>query len=136
MLHRWLRTKDQNGSIGHIRYIKYSNKAPRLSDQTSIFGVVFFVSKSLLGIEGQEKLEKFAILTRKARSHVRILIYRTWPIARTALLDYRKAFDMVDHHLLRAKLFSLGVKPTTINRITDFLRGRKQRVKLNNNYCY
>ena len=55
---------------------------PRLPGQTSIFGVVFFVSKSLLGIEGQKKLEKFAILTRKPRSHARILIYRTWPIAK------------------------------------------------------
>ena len=55
--------------------------APRLSGQTSIFGVVFFVSKSLLGIEGQRKIEKFAIFTRKPRSHARILIYRTWPIA-------------------------------------------------------
>ena len=54
--------------------------APRLSGQNSIFGVVFFVSKSLLGIEGQKKLEKFAILTRKPRSHARILICRTWPI--------------------------------------------------------
>ena len=59
---------------------QYSNMAPRLSGQTSIFGVVFFASKSLLGIEGQRKLEKFAILTRKPRSHARILIYRTWPI--------------------------------------------------------
>ena len=54
--------------------------APRLPGQTSIFGVVFFVSKSLLGIERQKKLEKFAILTPKPRSHARILIYRTWPI--------------------------------------------------------
>ena len=54
--------------------------APRLSGQTSIFGVVFFVSKSLLGIGRQKKLKKFAILTRKPRSHVRIIIYRTWPI--------------------------------------------------------
>ena len=54
--------------------------APRLSGQTSIFGVVFFVSKSLLGIERQKKLKKFTIFTRKLRSHVRILIYRTWPI--------------------------------------------------------
>ena len=53
--------------------------ALRLSGQNSIFGVVFFVSKSLLGIERQKKLEKFAILTRKPRSHARILIYRTWP---------------------------------------------------------
>ena len=59
---------------------QYSNMAPRLSGQTSIFGVVFFVSKSPLGIERQKKLEKFAILTRKPRSHARILIYRTWPI--------------------------------------------------------
>ena len=56
--------------------------APRLSGQNSIFGVVFFVSKSLLRIERQKKLEKFAILTRKPRSHARILIYRTWPIVR------------------------------------------------------
>ena len=60
---------------------QYSNMAPRLSDQTSTFGVVFFVSKSLLGIVRQKKLQKFAILNRKPRSHVRILIYRTWPIA-------------------------------------------------------
>ena len=53
---------------------------------------------------------------------------------RTALLDYRKAFDLVDHHLLIAKLFSLGVKPTIVNWIIDFLRNRQQRVKLNN--CY
>ena len=59
---------------------QYSNMASRLSGQTSIFGVVFFVSKPLLGIEIKKKLEKFAILTRKPRSHVRILIYRTWPI--------------------------------------------------------
>ena len=64
---------------------QYSNMAPRLSGQISIFGVVFFVSKSLLGIEGQRKLEKFAILTRKPRSHARILIYRTWPIRLFAL---------------------------------------------------
>ena len=59
---------------------QYSNMAPRLSGQTSIFGVAFFVPKSLLGIERQKKLEKFAILIRKPRSHAWILIYRTWPI--------------------------------------------------------
>ena len=48
---------------------QYSNMAPRLSGQTSRFGVVSFVSKSPMGIEGQKKLGKFAILTRKPRSH-------------------------------------------------------------------
>ena len=54
--------------------------APRLSGQASIFGEFFFVFESLLGIERQKKLKKFTILTRKPRSHVRILTYRTWPI--------------------------------------------------------
>ena len=35
---------------------QYSNMTPRLLGQTSIFGVVFFSSKSLLGIERQKKL--------------------------------------------------------------------------------
>jgi len=56
--------------------------APKLLDEASIFGIVFFISESLLGIEGQKKLEKFVILTRKPRSHVRRLIHRTWPIGR------------------------------------------------------
>ena len=58
-----------------------SNIALTLSRQTSIFGVVFFVFKSLLGIERQKKRVKFTILTRKPRGQVRILMYRTWPIA-------------------------------------------------------
>jgi len=43
-------------------------------------------SKSLLGTEGPKKLEKFAILTRKPWSHVRILIYRTWPIGQFVIV--------------------------------------------------
>ena len=50
---------------------------------------------------------------------------------RTALLDFRKAFDLVDHNILVGKLRTLGVEPTAINWIIDFLRDRKQRVKLN-----
>ena len=54
---------------------------------------------------------------------------------RAILLDYRKAFDLVDHNLLMYKLKDLGVKPTVINWIADFLRNRTQRVKLNNS-CF
>ena len=45
----------------------------RLSDDFSLFGLVFFVLKSLLGLARQWSLE---ILTLKPRSHVRILTYR------------------------------------------------------------
>ena len=68
---------------------QYCSMAPKLSGQTSIFGVVFFVSKSVLGIERQKKLLKFAIFTGKPRSHVRILIYRTWPIEYVKVYKFR-----------------------------------------------
>jgi len=54
---------------------------------------------------------------------------------RAALLDCKKAFDLVDHNLLIAKLHSLGVKPTVVNWVAHFLRNRYQRVKLNSN-CF
>ena len=57
----------------------------------------------------------------------------TGATVRTALLDFRKAFDLVDHNILVGKLH-LGVKPTAITWIIDFLRDRKQRVKLNGVY--
>ena len=47
---------------------------PRLSGHFLIFGLVFFVVKSLLGFARQWSHEKFAILTPKPHSHVRILI--------------------------------------------------------------
>ena len=53
---------------------------PRLSGHISIFGLVVFVLKFLLRIAGQWSREKFAILTLKPWSHVRILTYRTWAI--------------------------------------------------------
>ena len=57
---------------------------PRLSVNFFIFGLVFFALKSLLGVARQWSLETFAIWTLKPRSHVRILIYRTWAIGNEA----------------------------------------------------
>ena len=65
--------------IAHVQILKF-NMASRLSGHFSIFGLVFFVLKSLLGIARQWSRENFAISTLKPRSHVRILIYRTWAI--------------------------------------------------------
>ena len=45
----------------------------------------------------------------------------TGAYVRAALLDYKKAFDLVDHNLLIAKLYSLGVKSTVVNWVVDFL---------------
>ena len=46
------------------------NMTPRLSGHFSLFGLVFFVLKSLLGIARQWSREKFAVLNLKPRSHV------------------------------------------------------------------
>ena len=40
----------------YISICQYSNMAPELSGQTSIFSGIFFVSKSLLGFEEQMEL--------------------------------------------------------------------------------
>ena len=59
----------------------------RLSGHFSIFGLVFFVLKSLPGIAGQWSRKKtcsFGVSESRSfgvsesRSHVRILIYGTW----------------------------------------------------------
>ena len=42
---------------------------------------------------------------------------------------------MAGHIFKLAKLLSLGVKPTVVNWIADFLRGRSQRLKLNSD-CF
>ena len=50
---------------------------------------------------------------------------------RSPVTDYRKAFDLIDHNILYEKLREIGLKPSTLNWISDFLKGRLQRVKLN-----
>ena len=53
--------------------------APRLSGHFSTIGLVFFVLKSLRGISRRWSREKFAILSLRPLSHVKILIYRKIP---------------------------------------------------------
>ena len=63
------------------RLIYYvSNMTSRLSGNISIFNLVFIVLKSLLETARQWSREKFVILSLKPRSHVTILIHRTWAI--------------------------------------------------------
>ena len=47
------------------------------------------------------------------------------------LLDFKKAFDLIDHHILIRKLHSYDISDADISWITDILTSRKQqRVKL------
>ena len=61
--------------MAHIQYIKILTRLRGFPVVIFIFGLVFFVLKSLLGIARHWSHEKFAILSLMPRSHVRILIH-------------------------------------------------------------
>ena len=54
--------------------------------------------------------------------------------SRVVLFDYKKAFDLIDHRLLLHKLATYDIPRWVLEWITDFLTGRKQRVKLSQDY--
>ena len=54
---------------------------------------------------------------------------------RVVLFDFRKAFDLIDHAILMAKLTDYELPPWVLDWIADFLTDRKQRVKLAHD-CY
>ena len=48
------------------------------------------------------------------------------------MVDFRKAFDLVDHTLLLKKLIHYKLSDKTINWFSSYLLGRKQKVVINN----
>ena len=65
---------------GHVWYVNILTW-PQGFQVKLLYLVLFLLYLSLLWeLREQKKLENFAILTRKPRSHAWILIYRTWPI--------------------------------------------------------
>ena len=53
-------------------------------------------------------------------------------VVRVLFLDFRKAFDRVDHHILLSKLVNHDVPDFIISWLASFLSSRKQRVKIDN----
>jgi hypothetical protein len=66
-----------------------------------------------------EMFDSWAKASDTASTQIRIL-----------LLDYRKAFDLIDHNILMAKLMSYNVPPVLLRWIHAFLSNRKQRIKV------
>ena len=50
------------------------------------------------------------------------------------LMDLSKASDYIPHDLIIAKLSAYGIERETLRLIYSYLKGRKQCVKINNNY--
>ena len=66
--------------------------------------------KSLLGIARQLSRERFAVLTLNPRSHVRILIYRTWAIenrSEAVRQSFSRLVTLSQYSLCLACLFGL-----------------------------
>ncbi len=51
---------------------------------------------------------------------------------RILLLDYKKAFDLIDLNILMAKLMSYGVPLVLLSWVHAILADRKQRIKVGN----
>ena len=49
-------------------------------------------------------------------------------------LDFAKAFDRVSHQRLLTKLYNIGIRGNLLNWIKDFLKGRDQRVVVNDEF--
>ena len=43
-------------------------------------------------------------------------------------IDYKKAFDLIDHDILLSKLETYGVAPKELLLFKDYLKGRRQSV--------
>jgi hypothetical protein len=52
------------------------------------------------------------------------------PITRILLLDFKKAFDLVDHNIIVDKIAAIDTPPFLSNWLKSFLSDRKQRVKI------
>ena len=59
----------------------------------------------------------------------------TGAAVKIVLLDYRKAFDLIDHQILVDKILSLRMPRGVACWVCDFLSNRFQRVKLSND-CF
>lgn len=49
-------------------------------------------------------------------------------------MDFSKAFNIIDHSLLRTKLRAYGFSVTSLKFILSYLKNRKQRTVIKNSY--
>ena len=117
---------------------QYSSMAPRLLGQNCKFFKFPLSLNSQKRLRYKEHNTRYSSLTWKLRSHVRILIYRTWPIIKAAhspqlFLDSEYWSGLVVHRieaptvtLTRAQTRTARFKNQRANRwtISDYLSGK------------
>ena len=113
---------------------------PALSKIAEEFIVAMFIAPAILSIIDPDQ---FGAIPKSSTTHALISMVHKWSEAtdatgaavRIVLLDYRKAFDLIDHRILVQKISSLQIPLGVTRWVCDFLMDRKQRVKLAND-CF
>ena len=120
----------------HLRPISLT---PVLSKVTEDYVVEDFVKPAVL-----EKVDRhqFGTIPVTCTTHTLVSMVHSWlcvtdgnaTTVSTILLDFRKAFDLIDHHLLVQKMLCFDLPLNIVAWTVDFITDRRQRVKLHE--CY
>ena len=121
----------------HLRPISLT---PALSKIAEEFVVAMYIGPAILSIIDPDQ---FGAIPKSSTTHALISMVHKWSEATDAtgaavkivLLDYRKAFDLIDHRTLVQKISILRIPLGVTRWVCDFLMDRKQRVKLAND-CF
>ena len=108
---------------------------PSISKLAEDFVVTVHVKPAVLGMLDPSQFEA---IPKSSTTLTLLEMFHVWlqgtdkngSTIRTLLLDYKKAFDLIDHNILVRKLRALTIPPSVTNWIIDFLSGRSQRIKL------
>ena len=86
---------------------------------------------------------QYGIVPKSSKTQALVSMLHSWKYStdgngattRVVLFDFKKAFDLIGHHSLIAKLTTYDIPQHIIMWITGFLSCRKQRVKLSHDCC-
>ena len=120
------------------KHIRAFSLTPALSKLAEDFVVRKHVGPAVLELIDSNQ---YGAIPKSSTLHALISMVHTWAQAtdgtgsavRVVLLDYRKAFDLVDHSTLVAKILGLRISHGIARWVCDFLMDRRQRVKLSSN---
>ena len=116
----------------HLRPISLT---PILSKIAEEYVVDTYVKPAVLS---NIDLQQFGTVPKSSTTHALISMIHSWAkstdgngsTTRVVLFDFRKAFDLIDHHVLARKLSAYDIPRSISCWIIDFLMDRKQRIKL------
>ena len=116
----------------HIRPISLT---PVMSELAEDFFVSKYVGPAVLEILDPSQ---FGAIPKSSTTQALISMVHAWTSAtdgtgaavRVILLDYKKAFDLIDPRTLVTKILSLRIPRSVARWVCDFLTNRQQRVRL------